>query len=225
LRNALASIDAERFSEHYCLMVTLFYATGTCSLASHIALEESGAAYEAKRLNFSEGDQRKPEFLKVNPKGRVPALVTDRGVITETSAILLYIAQTGLKANLAPLSDPFALAQLQAFNGYLSSTVHVAHAHRPRGSRWADDAAAQESMKKKVPQNMSECFDLIENSYFKGPWVMGADYTICDPYLFTIAGWLEADGVDPKKFPKVLDHRSRMGERVTVKKVLAREHA
>jgi glutathione S-transferase len=206
-------------------MLTLFYATGTCSLASHIALEDSGAAYEPKRLDFSAGDQRKPEFLAVNPKGRVPALVTDRGIITENPAILLYIAQTNPSANLAPLNDPFALAQLQAFNGYLSSTVHVAHAHRPRGSRWADDDAALASMKKKVPQNMAECFDIIENSYFKGPWVMGADYSICDAYLFTIASWLEADGVDPKKFPKVLDHRNRMADRPAVKKVLAREQA
>jgi glutathione S-transferase len=206
-------------------MLTLFYATGTCSLASHIALEESSLAYEARRLNFAAGEQNKPEYLAVNPKGRVPALVTDRGIITETSAILVYVAQISPAANLAPVDDPFALAQMQAFNSYLSSTVHVAHAHRPRGYRWVDDAAALEAMKKKVPQNMADCFGLIENSYFKGPWVMGETYSICDPYLFTIAGWLEADGVEPTKFPKVLDHRNRMADRPAVKKVLAREHA
>ncbi len=206
-------------------MLTLFYAAGTCSLASHIALEDSGAAYEAKRLNFAEGEQRKPEYLAINPKGRVPALVTERGIITETPAILVYIAQTNPRANLAPLNDPFALAQIQSFNNYLSSTVHVAHAHRARGYRWTDDAAAQETMKKKVPQNVGDCFEIIENQYFKGPWVMGEAYSICDPYLYTIAGWLEADGVDPKRFPKVLDHRNRMAERAAVKKVLAREKA
>ena len=206
-------------------MLTLFYAPGTCSLASHIALEESGAAFEVKRLNFVESEQRKPEYLKVNPKGRVPALVTDHGILTETPAILVYVAQSFPKANLTPLNDPFHLAQIQAFNSYLCSTVHVAHAHRTRGYRWTDDAPAMEAMKKKVPQNVGDCFGLIENEYFKGPWVMGDSYTICDPYLFTIASWLEADSVDPKRFPKVLDHRNRMAERSTVKKVLAREHA
>ncbi len=206
-------------------MLTLFYAPNTCALASHIALEDSGAAYEAKRLNFAENEQRKPEYLKVNPKSRVPALVTDQGVLTETPAILVYIAQCFPKANLAPLNDPFRLAQIQAFNSYLCSTVHVAHAHRMRGYRWSDDEAARETMKKKVPQNVGECFDLIEREYFKGPWVMGADYTIADPYLFTIARWLEADSVDPHRFPKVLDHRNRMTERPAVKKVLARETA
>lgn len=206
-------------------MLTLFYALGTCALASHITLEDSGAVYEAKRLNFADGDQRKPEYLKINPKSRVPALITDQGILTETPAILVYIAQSFPKANLAPASDPFRLGQIQAFNSYLCSTVHVAHAHRVRGYRWTDDEPAMETMKKKVPQNVGECFDLIEREYFKGPWVMGADYTIADPYLFTIARWLEADGVDPKRFPKVFDHRNRMAERPAVKKVLARETA
>ena len=162
-------------------MLTLFYATNTCSLASHIALEDSGASYEAKRLNFAEGDQRKPEYLDINPKGRVPALVTGQGILTETPAILTYIGQSFPKANLIPANDPFRLGQIQSFISYLCSTVHPAHAHRVRGYRWSDDAAAQESMKKKVPQNIGECFDLIENSYFKGPWVMGEDYSVADP--------------------------------------------
>ena len=205
-------------------MLTLFYASGTCSLASHITLEESGANYESKRLNFADNDQRKPEYLKINPKSRVPALATDQGILTETPAILVYIAQSFPKANLLP-SDPFRLAQIQAFNSYLCSTVHVAHAHRMRGYRWTDDQQAMETMKKKVPQNVGDCFDLIEREYFKGSWVTGSDYTIADPYLFTISSWLEADGVDPKRFPKVLDHRNRMAERPAVKKILALQTA
>ena len=206
-------------------MLTLFYAPNTCARASYITLEESGATYEAKRLNFAENEQRKPEYLKINPKSRVPALVTDQGILTETPAILVYIAQMFPKANLLPLNDPFQLAQIQSFNSYLCSTVHVAHAHRMRGYRWTDDQPTIETMKKKVPQNVGDCFDLIERQYFKGPWVMGADYTIADPYLFTLSGWLEADGVDPKRFPQVLDHRNRMAERPAVKKVLASENA
>ena len=79
-------------------MLKLFWAPGTCALASHIALEEAGAQVETVKLDFTKGDQRKPEYLKVNPKGRVPALVTDRGILTETPAILAWIAQTREKA-------------------------------------------------------------------------------------------------------------------------------
>jgi glutathione S-transferase len=179
-------------------MLKLFYAPHTCALASHIALEEAGAEYEAVRVDFKTNAQRAPEYLAVNPKGRVPSLATD-------------------------LEDWFAFAQVQAFNSYLCSTVHVAHAHRMRAYRWVDDPTAIEAMKKKVPTSVGECFDLIERTMFQGPWVMGESYTICDPYLFTLAQWLEADGVDPARFPRVLDHRARMAVRPSVKKALAEE--
>ncbi len=201
-------------------MLKLFWATGTCALASHIALEEAGAQYETVKLDFMQGDQRKPEYLKVNPKGRVPALITERGILTETPAILGWIAQSYPQAKLAP-ADPYEFAMAQAFNSYLCATVHPAHAHGRRGARWSDDAAAQETMKAKVPQNMADCYTLIENDMLNGPWVMGAAYSICDAYLYTISGWLEGDKVDIAKFPKVHDHFKRMNERPAVKAVLA----
>ena len=166
---------------------------------------------------FPADGQRSPEYLAVNPKGRVPSLVTDKGVLTETPAILAFIAQTFPRAGLAPLGDPFAFAQVQAFNSYLCSTVHVAHAHRMRGHRWADDPAAIAEMRRKAPQAVGECFDLIERGMLRGPWVMGDAHTICDPYLFTLAQWLEADGVDPARLPKVREHRKRMSDRPAVR--------
>src|SRR5215207_4992075 len=128
-------------------MLKLFYAVGSCALASHVALEEAGAEYEAVRLDFAAADQRKPEYLKINPKGRVPSLVTDKGILTETPAILAYIAQAFPAANLAMLDDPFEFARLQAFNTYIASTVHVNHAHGRRGARWANEQASFDDMK------------------------------------------------------------------------------
>ncbi len=206
-------------------MMKLYYATGTCALASHIALEEAGAEYSTVKLSFATNEQRSPEYLAINPKGRVPSLVTDRGILTETPAMLAFIAQSFPKAKLAPIDDPFGFAEVQAFNNYLCSTVHINHAHRPRGTRWADDTAAVEAMKKKVPETMTDSFDLIENKMMKGPWVMGDTYTVCDPYLFTIAGWLESDSVDIARFPKVKAHRDRMAARPAVSRVLAAQKA
>src|SRR4051812_17808361 len=116
-------------------MLKLFDAPHTCALASHIALEEAGAEYETVRIDFSANEQRQPEYLAINPKGRVPSLVTDNGVLTETPAILAFVAHRFPNARLAPVDDPFAFARVQAFNSYLCSTVHVAHAHRMRGYR------------------------------------------------------------------------------------------
>ena len=204
-------------------MFKLYYAPGTCALASHIALEEAGAAYTTERLDFKSNQQNSPEYLAVNPKGRVPALVTDRGVLTETPAMLAFIAQSFPQAKLAPFDDAYAFAQAQSFNSYLCSTVHINHAHRMRGPRWATEESSFADMKRKVPQTMAASFALIERDMLRGPWVMGEQYTICDPYLFTIAGWLEGDSVDLATLPKVADHRKRMSERPAVQKVLAAE--
>jgi glutathione S-transferase len=204
-------------------MLELYYAPHTCSLASHLALEHAGAEYRAIRIDFATQAQRSPEYLAINPKARVPALVTERGVLTETPAILVYVAQRYPQAGLAPLDDPFALAEAQSFNSYLCSTVHVAHAHRMRGYRWADDPAAIAEMKRKVPQTVGECFALIERELLRGPWVLGEGYGICDLYLFTLAQWLEADGVDTARLPRVLDHRARVAAIPLVQRVLAAE--
>jgi glutathione S-transferase len=204
-------------------MFTLYYAKGTCALASHIALEDAGAPYALKRLDFASKEQQSAEYLKINPKGRVPSMVTPRGILTETPAILAFIAQSFPAAALAPLDDPFAFAELQSFNSYLCSTVHVAHAHRLRGFRWADEASSYADMQRKVPETVGACFDLIETQMLRGPWVMGDSYTVADPYLYTIARWLEGDSVDIRRFPRVYDHMTRMAERANVKKVLAEE--
>jgi glutathione S-transferase len=206
-------------------VLTLYYAAHTCSLASHIALEDAGATYEAKRIDFSKREQQAPEYLAINPKARVPALVTPRGILTETPAMLAFIAQTFPAARLAPIDDPFAFAEVQAFNSYLCSSLHVAHAHRMRGYRWADDPAAIAAMQKKVPESVGAGFDLIEQHMLRGPWVMGEAYTIADPYLFTLAQWLEADGVDPARLPRVIAHRNRMLDRPSVRKAIAEETA
>jgi glutathione S-transferase len=204
-------------------MLKLYYAPGTCALASHIALQETGADYTAERIDFKINQQNSAEYLAINPKGRVPSLVTDRGILTETPAMLAFIAQSFPDAKLAPSDDAFAFAQAQAFNSYLCSTVHVAHAHKGRGPRWATEESSFADMKRKVPQTMAACFALIERDMLRGPWVMGEQYTVCDPYLFTIAGWLEGDSVDIATLPKVADHRKRMSERPAVQKVLAEE--
>jgi glutathione S-transferase len=204
-------------------MLKLYFAPGTCALATHIALAESGADYTAERIDFKTNQQQSPEYLAINPKGRVPALVTDRGVLTENVAMLAYIAQSFPKAKLAPLDDPFAFAQVQAINSYLSSTVHVAHSHKGRGYRWATEESSFADMKKTIPKSMGAVFALLEQKMLKGPWMMGETYTICDPYLFTLSLWLEGDGVDIATLPKVADHFKRMKDRPAVQKALAEE--
>lgn len=204
-------------------MYTLFFSPGACSLASHIALAESGLPYAVRRVRFADDEQRSPDYLKLNPNGRVPVLVTDSGPLVETPAILAFIAQMAPEARLAPLDDPFQFARMQGFNSFIASSLHVAYAHKRRGYRWADDPAALDAMKQKVVPNMRMYFGMIEKDYLAGPFVLGEAYSVADPYLFTMTDWLEGLGIEVAEFPNVADHYRRMKERPAVRKALQEE--
>lgn len=198
----------------------LHYSPGSCSLAAHVALEEAGADFEAIRLDLSAGDQFTPEFLAMNPKGRVPVLETDRGPITEVVAILGFVAATHPEAALAP-TDPFGLAKMNAFNAWVSSTVHVAIAHGLRGYRWADTESGRADMAAKAVPNYAECFDLIERALEVGPWVLGEAFSTSDAYLYLMTRWLPRIGLGSAAWPRVDDHYRRMCARPAVGRALS----
>ncbi|GHA62514.1 glutathione S-transferase [Amylibacter ulvae] len=198
----------------------LYHNPQTIALASLIAMHETGAKFETILVDIGAAAQQSPEYLGINPKGRVPALITDNGIITETIAILGYLATMFPAAKLTP-TDPYQFAKMQEFNSYLASTVHVNHAHKLRGGRWATQESSFNDMRAKIAQNMLECFQLIEREYLRGPWVMGNQYTIADPYLFAISRWLTGDGVDMNALPAITKHSAAMNERAAVKRALA----
>lgn len=199
--------------------LTLYFAPGTCAMAVQITLLEANAPFQPRLVNLAAGEQRDPTYLAINPKGRVPALVTEQGTLTETPALLLYVAQRFPDAKLAPLDNPFLLARMQEVNSFLASTVHVSHARR--GSRWADDEQAIAAMQQKVASNMRDGFAQIEQHYLAGPWVLGEQFSVADIYLFVVAGWLKSDGVEISEFHKVAEHYQRMLSRPAVAKALA----
>lgn len=202
----------------------LYYSKLSSSMAVHLVLEEIGKPYEAIQMDLDSQHQFTPEFLEINPKGRVPALVLDEGekkvVLTEVPAILSYLAQINPELSLMP-TDTLEFAKAQSFNAYLSSTVHVAHAHRRRGSRWSDCTECRTSMAAKVASNMSECFAFIQAHYLKKPWVLGDTFSVCDAYLFTISRWLEGDGVDINIFPEIRRHADAMLARPPIQRIAA----
>ncbi|OJT97239.1 MAG: hypothetical protein BGN82_07065 [Alphaproteobacteria bacterium 65-7] len=206
-------------------MLKLFYAPGACSLAPHIALYEAGADFEAVRLDLKAGDQRQPDYIAVNPKGRVPALVTPRGTLTEAPVILGWIAEQFPAQRLKPEGDDFAVSQMLSFNAYLASTVHVSFGHLIRPERYADSEAACAEIKAKTPANLELQLGLVEETLADGrPWAMGEQYTVADAYLYVFARWLErpgAGGIAP--FPRLKAHRGRMQQRPAVAAALAAE--
>jgi len=210
------------------MSLTLYTAPGSIGVASHIVLEEINQStklpYELVLLDMSNTEHRGVDYKAINPKARVPSLLSDGTVLTETPAILVYLAQLAPESSVGLPIDPMAFAQIQSFNNYLCSTVHVAHAHKYRGSRWVQDESALAALTANVPNTMRECCEHIEEHLLSGPWVMGNQFTICDPYLFAIAEWLESDGVDIGHFEKLHSHRQAMRERDSVRSALSQSN-
>jgi glutathione S-transferase len=201
-------------------MLKLYISKGSSALAPHILLEEAGADYTIEEKPIASGAHLTPAYLAINPKGRVPALETKDGVITENPAILWYLGETFPHRDFLP-GTPYQRAKAQELNAYICATVHVAFAHAQRGHRWADDPAVIEGMKPKVAANMRDCAGLIETHYLKGPWALGERYSICDPYLFLVQRWLGIIGIPVADYPKLAAHREAMMSRPATQTVLA----
>ena len=198
----------------------LFAAPGTISVAVAIALEEAGVDYDLHMVDFANNAQQSEAYLSVNPKGRVPALALDDGtVLTETGAILDFVAAHDPR--LMP-ADPVHAAQARSVMYYLASTMHVNHAHKMRGHRWADAQSSRDDMAAKVPQTMTQSATFVEENCIAGPFVLGAHISIADFYLYMVCTWLPGDGVDLTPFPRIRAFMDTMQSRHSIEVMRAK---
>jgi glutathione S-transferase len=194
-------------------MLKLHYAPRTISVAVAIILEQTGTPYEAIRVDFANAEQTKDAYRRVNPKGRVPALETDSGILTETPAIVEYISP-----ELVP-QDAFAAAKMRELISYLSATMHPHHAHGGRGSRWADAQSSLDDMKRKMPQRMAECAAHLEEYLPSLPFAVGQLEVLSDAYLYVVLTWLKSDGVDIEHYPRLAAFQHQMNTLASVQAV------
>lgn len=200
----------------------LHYAPRTISIAVAITLEEAGLTYDAVPVDFKSAEQTKPAYLALNPKGRVPVLETDSGtVLTETGALLDYIAALAPRANLVP-DDPEHAAQMRSVMYFLTATMHVNHAHMRRGNRWATEQSSFDDMAAKVPQTMADCARYFVSDCLEGDFVLGDRFSIADPHAYMLCSWLEGDGVSLQGFPEIAAYLDRMKSRPSVQAVTAK---
>jgi len=200
--------------------LTLYYAPQTISVAVLIALNELELAHDLIRVDFASGEQTKPPFLALNPKGRVPTLMTPQGPLTETGALLDYLHALAPDAGLIP-ADPMAAAKVRELMYYIASTMHVAHAHKLRGARWADRDESFADMRAKVPQTMAACCLYLEDTLAFAPYCCGERMTAADIYLFVITTWLAGDGVALADYPKLSALYDLMAQRPAVRAAAA----
>lgn len=203
-------------------MLTFYYSPGACSLASHIALEETGTAYEAQPILLAKGEHKAESYLKINPRGKVPALRTDGSVITENTAILTYLAKSFPAANLMP-KDLLGEARCISTMAWLSNTVHPCFTHIFRPERFSDDATAHAGIKEAGRKSFWANLQEIDGLLAGKQWLQGAQYTTCDPYALVFYGWGSRIDLPVKDLTNYTAWKDRMLQRPAVRKVLERE--
>ncbi len=204
-------------------MLTLFYSPGACSMASHIGLEEAGASFDNKLVALAKGEQKTPEYLKINPRGKVPALRLDDGsVLTENTAILAYLGRRFPEKGLLP-KDPGAEARCISMMAWLSNTVHPAFTHIFRPERFAAEESAYPAVKAAGKKNFWEALQEIDGLVAGKKWMQGDQFTVCDPYALVFYGWGARIEQPVKDLKNYTAWKDRMLERPAVRKVLERE--
>ena len=200
----------------------LYYAPGACSLASHIALEEVGLPYDTQRLNLAEGDQRKPEYLALNPRGRVPTLVVNGHVLTENVGIMTYLAGGYPKAKIWP-DDTWHQAMAISTMAWISNTVHPSYGHYLRPARYVDGDDHQQAVKSKGKESFEKNLEEIDALLKGRKWTIGNHFTVVDSYLLVFYRWGNRAGLPVKQLANYSALMDRVLARPTVKKVMADE--
>lgn len=204
-------------------MMTLYFCPGACSLASHIGLEETGAPYELKPILLSKGQQKTEAYLKINPRGKVPALNIDGGkVLVENTAILTYLARSFPEKRLMP-PDPAEEARCIATMCWFSSIVHPSYQRSRRPERFAESEAAHASIKENGRKSFWEYCREIDSMIRGNNWIMGSEYTLVDPYALVFYGWGVNSGLPMKDLSAYTAWQERMMNRPAVRKSVESE--
>ena len=205
-------------------MLTLYYSPGACSMASHIGIEETGTAYVEKPTLLAKGEQKTEAYLKINPRGKVPALSVDGKIITENTAILTYLAKQFPQKGLMP-ADPVEEARCISAMAWFSNIVHPSYQRYLRAERFAEGEAAQATVKelgrKSFWANCEEINSLLEGK----DWMMGKQYSVADPYALVFYGWGVRSELPMQNLAAYTAWKERMLKRPAVRKILENEQS
>ncbi|HKX91364.1 MAG TPA: glutathione S-transferase N-terminal domain-containing protein [Sphingomicrobium sp.] len=203
-------------------MLKLYYSPGACSIVSHIALEEAGAKFEPMRVVLAQGEHLTADYLAINPHARVPALGTDRGVLTENIAILNYIADVHRAPGSVPRDDPDAAARCNELLGWFASTVHISFAQVWRAGRFTRDESVHPTIIAGGRENLSVQFDEIE-ALCVDEWLASGHFSAADGYALTFLRWAKRIEFPIDRYPQWVGLVGRVLERPAVRRALDRE--
>jgi glutathione S-transferase len=206
------------------MTIALYYSPGACSLAPHIVLNEIGQPFELRKFSTADRANYSPEYLAVNPKGRIPALQIDAFILTENPAILAYLGRRFPSAGLYPSDTSEGEARCLELLAWSSNTVHVAYAQLLRPERFVPNEAGYPSVKESGHTNYRGCLADIDKRLQRQQYAVGAQFTLVDPFWLVFYRWGARVGYDMRaKFPAYTAYVERLCNRSSVHRALTTE--
>ena len=197
----------------------LFFAPGACSFAVHLALRETGSNFSAEKVDLRTKTYSGGDYTAVNPKGSVPALQLNSGeTLTETAVLLQYVADQNADKNLFPKWGSVERYQAMSWLNFLATEVHKSF-----GPMWAAKFSGQSNPEPAV-QHLQRKLGLLDERMQKNPWLLGAQYSIADMYMFTLLSWTTFLNIDISKFKSLLGFMEKMNQKPTVQEAQKAEH-
>jgi glutathione S-transferase len=201
--------------------LALYYTPGACSLASHIALEEAGVAFESKCVVLHDESAR-AEYLRVNPSGRVPALLVDGALLTETIAILSFVST--LAPRLMP-DDPWTRVLCLSRMAWFASSAHIAFRQTRRPERFANTPEAFPAVRDAGHAAFRAALTEIDAMLRDVPWVGGHQFSVADGYALVFYGWGLSNAYDMSAYRHFDEFRRRCVSRPALRRALDRENS
>jgi glutathione S-transferase len=193
----------------------LYYSPGACSQAPHILMHEIGISHDAERVDLKKKvTEHGRSYLEINPKGAVPALQLDNGeVLTENAVILQFLGDRSGSSDVLPAVGNFRRYRVLELVNFITTELH-----KRFGILFNPNAT--DETKKLVIEELGKKLDWIDEKLGAGPFLLGDELTLPDPYLFVITGWAEKmlGGLDG--WPHLKAFRERMMRRPSVRNVL-----
>lgn len=203
-------------------MLTLYYFPGACSMASHAALEETGAPYELRLIGLLKGEQHEDAYRRINPRGVVPALQTEDGVLTESIAILTYLAQRFPQARLLP-DSPMAAARSLAAMSWISNTLDVSYRRGALPQRFVAEEAARPAVKEAGQKAFWTNLQTLDADLIGKTWLAGEQFSVADLYALVYYGWGHRMRLPMTELAAFTALKDRLLARPAVRKVLEDE--
>lgn len=196
----------------------LYYSPGACSLAVNISLREAALKFDAIKVDLrAKKTATNEDYLKINPKGYVPALVMDNGqMMTEGVAIMQWAADQAKGKSLLP-----AWGTMERYKAIEWLNFIATELHKGMSPLWRPDFP--ESARAQAKERLATRFAMVEEQLSKTSYLMGNDFTVCDAYLFTMIQWTPVLKIEMSSFPKIMAFHERLNSRPTVQEALSAE--